>query len=185
MNVVSTEPEDAYHKLDNNMILICGCKKINDSERRAWAKTLAPNLFLGLLTACTLHIQHSTFNIQHSQLKISRSSSPGATADAMSAAVNNVDGAASDSTNKDDNTVGMNQAQTTNTETEDEKTKRDAEQKVAVRQKRYHLIDTTRDIYGRVPGNEPTYPIPCPSELNNVERFERIDYFNFVLLVIN
>ena len=184
MNVVSTEPEDAYHKLDN-MILICGCKKINDSERRApsLGEDVSAKSF-SRFTDC-VHSAHSTFNIQHSQLKISRSSSPGATADAMSAAVDNVDGAASDSTNKDDNTVGMNQAQTTKTETEDEKTKRDAEQKVAVRQKRYHLIDTTRDIYGRVPGNEPTYPIPCPSELNNVERFERIDYFNFVLLVIN
>ena len=75
-------------------------------------------------------------------------------------------GAASGSANQGGcNIVDMNKAQTqTRTEApSDDKLKGDSKQKDTSDTKtssaRYYT-----DIYGRVPGKEPKYPIPCPSK---------------------
>lgn len=108
-------------------------------------------------------------------------SSSGAVATSWSAAADNADnvvGGAIGSTNQDHgNPVDINQARTKDNIS---KQQPDADQKDASEAKassaRYHT-----DIYGRVPGKEPKYPIPCPSEYQDIER---IDYFNnFALLI--
>ena len=90
---------------------------------------------------------------------------------AISSPADEVVGAASSAANQDGNTVDMNIAQTKSEAPTDDKRKGDPEQKDTSETKtssaRYYT-----DIYGRVPGKEPKYPIPCPSKCkdNNFER---------------
>lgn len=81
---------------------------------------------------------------------------------AISSPADDVVGAASSSANQDGNTVDMNIAQTKSEAPTDDKRKGDPEQEDASETKtssaRYYT-----DIYGRVPGKEPKYPIPCPN----------------------
>ena len=74
-------------------------------------------------------------------------------------------GAASGSANQGGNTADMNKAQTRTEAPSDDKLKGDPKQKDTSDTKtssaRYYT-----DIYGRVPGKEPKYPIPCPSKCN-------------------
>jgi len=71
-------------------------------------------------------------------------------------------GAASGSANQGGNTVDTNKAQTRTEAQSDDKVKGDFKQKETSDTKtssaRYYT-----DIYGRVPGGEPKYPIPCPN----------------------
>ena len=73
--------------------------------------------------------------------------------------------AASDSANQDGNTaVDMNKAQTRTDAPSGDKLKGDPEQKDASDTKTTSSSRYNTDIYGRVPGKEPKYPIPCPSK---------------------
>ena len=82
---------------------------------------------------------------------------------AISSPADDVVGAVSSAANQDGNTVDMNIAQTKS----DDKRKGDPEQKDESETKtssaRYYT-----DIYGRVPGKEPKYPIPCPSKCKDI-----------------
>ena len=72
--------------------------------------------------------------------------------------------ATSGSANQDGNTVDMNKAQTRTDAPSGDKLKGDPEQKDASDTKTTSSSRYNTDIYGRVPGKEPKYPIPCPSK---------------------
>ena len=72
--------------------------------------------------------------------------------------------AASESANQDGNTtVDMNKAQTRTDAPSGDKLK-DPAQKDTSDTKTTLSSRYNTDIYGRVPGREPKYPIPCPSK---------------------
>ena len=71
--------------------------------------------------------------------------------------------ATSGSANQDGNTVDMNKAQTRTDAPSGDKLKGDAP-KDASDTKTASSSRYNTDIYGRVPGKEPKYPIPCPSK---------------------
>ncbi len=66
--------------------------------------------------------------------------------------------ATSGSANQDGNTVDTNKAQTRTDATSGD-TQKDTSDTKTTSSSRYNT-----DIYGRVPGKEPKYPIPCPSK---------------------
>lgn len=83
--------------------------------------------------------------------------------DTMMPPTDEVVGASCGSSNQDGKTVDMHKDQTNTEAPTDGKRKGDPEQKDTSDTKtssaRYYT-----DIYGRVPGKEPKYPIPCPSK---------------------
>ena len=91
-------------------------------------------------------------------------------------------GAASGSANQGGNTVEMNKAQTRTEAQSDDKVKGDFKQKETSDTKtsssRYYT-----DIYGRVPGGEPKYPIPCPSECRMISNAWHVFQFDSLLII--
>lgn len=82
----------------------------------------------------------------------------------MSPTDEEVVGAASGSSNQDGKAVDMNKDQANTEAPTDGKRKEDPEQKDTSSDTKTSAARYYTDIYGRVPGKEPKYPIPCPSK---------------------